>query len=73
VGKAETTTTRSIAAVSLCERSHELGTFYLYFDPGGTGGSGPAIGYLAVKKQIMLEGTTAKITASGTEQRQSWN
>ena len=43
-------------------------TLYLRFDPHGTGEIGPAIGYLAVCKHIVIEGTTAKITALGMEQ-----
>ena len=43
-------------------------TLSLHFDPGGTGEIGPALGYLAINKHIVLEGTTAKITASGREQ-----
>ena len=47
-------------------------TLYLHFDPDGTGEIGPALGYLAVNKHIVFEGTTAMITASGTEQLRSW-
>jgi hypothetical protein len=47
-------------------------TLYLHFDTDGTGEIGPALGYLAVNKHIVFEGTTATITASGTEQLRSW-
>ena len=43
-------------------------TLYVHFDPHGTGEIGPAIGHLAVCKHIVIEGTTAKITALGIEQ-----
>ena len=43
-------------------------TLYLHFDHDGSGEIGPALGHLAVCKHIAMEGTTAKITASGIEQ-----
>jgi hypothetical protein len=46
-------------------------TLYLQFDTHGTGEIGPAIGHLAVCKHIVIEGTTAKITALGMEQLKS--
>jgi hypothetical protein len=44
---------------------------YIHFDKDGAGEVGKALGHLALRKHIVIEGTTAKITARGMEQLQS--